>query len=416
MDSGDNTFALSLGELSDCIFEIAALGAGATRSLDAVCQDILGILNENLLRDENGNSSAALLRVFMTIPYANLGREARAHVEANSDGKPIEEQTMCLTLQGTIGDKPEWCAPELSKGHLAIPLIGAAEVQEIPMIARLLNQLGLEVHQVLEPDASLTLKLAEKRFNVFHVEEAKGSEYIPAQESFVVPSGIKSVVGLGSMMPTGHLCTVIVFSKQKISRETASMFSPLALGLSVAVLPCLTEKIVAGKLVSFTELENLQAQLRAREQLLGVFRDTVTEQSTRISGTMAELTERNDEISTTLSLLHEARDRLRRYEKGLATHYAKEKLGEIGTYTVALLVGTFINIYGHFLVPSLRGEGELWDRFVHELGDSPALTVCSLLLAYLFPIGVQVYAAVKSRIKNRTVEMDALFSSSTETD
>ena len=71
-------------------------------------------------------------------------------------------------------------------------------------------------------------------FNVFHVEEAAGSSYIPDQEEFVAPYGIQSILGFGSLLPTGHLYAVIVFSKVGISRETANLFRAIALGVRMA--------------------------------------------------------------------------------------------------------------------------------------------------------------------------------------
>ena len=48
-------------------------------------------------------------------------------------------------------------------------------VQQIPMIARLLSHLGLEIHQVLQTGADLKMQKESYDFNVFHVEEAAGS-------------------------------------------------------------------------------------------------------------------------------------------------------------------------------------------------------------------------------------------------
>ena len=67
--------------------------------------------------------------------------------------------------------------------------------------------------------------------------EAKGSPFVPAQEEFVIPFGIESVLGFGGVLPSKELFTVILFSKQKISRETAELFKSLALSLKLALLP-----------------------------------------------------------------------------------------------------------------------------------------------------------------------------------
>jgi hypothetical protein len=73
-------------------------------------------------------------------------------------------------------------------------------------------------------------------FNVFHVPEAVGSPYIPAQEQFVTRFGVKSALGFGGMLPSGNLFAVIMFSKAPISRDTADMFKPLALNIKMVAL------------------------------------------------------------------------------------------------------------------------------------------------------------------------------------
>ena len=85
--------------------------------------------------------------------------------------------------------------------------------------------------------------------------------------------------------------------------------------------------------------------------------------------------------------------------RGLAFQYAKDKLSEAATYKVALFVGTLITVYGHFLLPALKGRHDLLSTFVQELRASPLLGALSLLVALLLPLGVQVYAAVSTRLE-----------------
>ena len=60
---------------------------------------------------------------------------------------------------------------------------------------------------------SLVDRRGEKTWNVFHTEPAVGSPLIPAQDEFVVPHGVRSVLGFGDMLETGDLYVVILFSK-----------------------------------------------------------------------------------------------------------------------------------------------------------------------------------------------------------
>jgi hypothetical protein len=64
---------------------------------------------------------------------------------------------------------------------------------------------------------------------VFHVENAVGSPYIPAQQEFVEKFGIRSVLGFGGVIGTGELFAVILFSTVHVSTNAAERFRTLAL-------------------------------------------------------------------------------------------------------------------------------------------------------------------------------------------
>ena len=92
-------------------------------------------------------------------------------------------------------------------------------------------------------DACLMMDAEQRTYNVFYVPEARGSPHIPAQTDFVVPVGIRSVLGFGGLLPPGDLFAVILFSKVPIPRQTSELFKPLALSAKVAVLPFATGPI-----------------------------------------------------------------------------------------------------------------------------------------------------------------------------
>ena len=84
----------------------------------------------------------------------------------------------------------------------------------------------------------------------------------------------------------------------------------------------------------------------------------------------------------------------------LAFRFGLQKLQEQGTYLLALVVGSLITVYGQFIVPYLRNEAEVWNTFVHKMLERPKLTMFSILLAYLFPIGVQLQATIVTRLRD----------------
>ena len=105
------------------------------------------------------------------------------------------------------------------------------------MIAQLISQFGIEMGSVLSPDPSVIVDLERRSYNSFYIADAVGSPYIPAQHDFVVPYGVKSVVGFGGVLSSGDLFAVILFSKVSIPRETAESFSGLAASAKEAVQP-----------------------------------------------------------------------------------------------------------------------------------------------------------------------------------
>jgi hypothetical protein len=407
--NGAAQLQLSLQQLTHCIDSITAKPADSFASLHECAASLVRTLNDSMEDPSTGEPAATLVRLFMTVPHGGLDEAAAAFVAKSFPDLQIEPDTKCLTLMGSVGDEPDWCTIEGSRGHQAIPLLSEEGVQEIPMIARLLSQLGLEVHEVLAPAADLAMKQDNKTFNVFHVEDAVGSSYIPAQDEFVVPRGVKSVLGFGSMLPSGHLCVVIIFSKVKITADIASLFRPLALGVRMAVLPYVEDKIIGEQVGLFEEIERLRAVQATQAQLLTVFQDTVVEQSDKLDGTLTDLQSANTDLTETLGELREARSQLMQYEERLIRKYAIEKLRDPATYRVAFTVGTLINGYGHFLVPYMRGRPDVLQRFMGELEAAPHLVILSIVIAYLFPIIVQVHSAVRSRVRTHATELRAEF-------
>jgi hypothetical protein len=134
----------------------------------------------------------------------------------------------------TVGESAAWNSRHLSRGHRAIPLPSPEIVEKAPMIAQLIRELGLEINTVLQPSPEVVKELAGKRHGVFHVADAVGSPYIPAQEDFVAKYGIRSVLGFGGMLFTGDLFAVILFSTAHVPATAADRFKTLALDVKSA--------------------------------------------------------------------------------------------------------------------------------------------------------------------------------------
>ena len=246
---------LTLKEMTECGAALRRLGEGA-ESMEQAANRVVRFFYENFGADENGARGNVLVRFYKTHAYGELEPEQREFVRGVLGGEPPSAAVRCLTLLATAGGQPEWNSRHRSIGHKAIPLPSAQTIERFPMVARLVSQLGIEVSTVVEPDPTLFLDLQQQTFNIFHVPEALGSPYIPAQENFVIPFGVKSVLGFGGVLPAGDLFATILFARVHVPPNTAELFNPLALSVKLALLPFASGPIFDSARAEADFLEN----------------------------------------------------------------------------------------------------------------------------------------------------------------
>lgn len=224
---------LTLSEITRLGSSLRTAGANAPH-MEASAQAIVKGLFEGL-EDGHGTRAASLVRLYKTHPYSTLEDGQKEFARAILGSTPTPE-LRCLTLLATVGEQPTWNRRESSAGHQAIPLPSESTLERLPMVLRLVQQLGIDVEQVVRPDARLMLDLEQRSFNVFHVERANGSEFIPAQD-FVREHRIESVLGFGGLLPSGDMFAVVMFTKVPVTRHIADLFKPVALNVKLALLP-----------------------------------------------------------------------------------------------------------------------------------------------------------------------------------
>ncbi len=190
----------------------------------------------NTLVDGADEKACPLVRLYKTHSFGRLEPDLQAAAAQGLTGA-IDAETRCLTLLGSSGERPEWGDRRRSVGHRAIPLISAEVVAQSPMIASLIQQLGVDVAAVIAPDDHGTIDLHHRDYDLFFVRDAVGSPMVPAQDGFVVPYGIRSVVGCGGMLPSGDLFALIAFTRLLLSEKTADLFRTLALSVKATVVP-----------------------------------------------------------------------------------------------------------------------------------------------------------------------------------
>jgi hypothetical protein len=231
--------------LSDMIVvgrELRALGQNAT-SMEEVARRVVNLFYDRFRVHETNQTYCTMVRCFKTHRFDLMPPDLQRLAEMKLDGAPISHELRCLTLLASRGDLPDWNDRHKSTAHQAIPLPTPDIVEQTPMIARLIRQLGMSVAQIVQPEHDLLVDLEQQSFNVFHVEDAVGSKYVPAQSTFVKPYGVKSALGFGGMLPSGELFSIVMFSKVRITRETAQLFRTLALGVKLALLPFVGKQV-----------------------------------------------------------------------------------------------------------------------------------------------------------------------------
>jgi len=295
--------------MAECGLALRQFGLGV-ESMEEASNRIVRYLYENFCTKPTGEKSCALVRLFKTHPYEDLEVELAEYARSMLDHYPPLPAMKCMTLLATVGEQTEWNSRHTSVGHKAIPLTSEFVVAQIPMISQLIRQLGLDIKTVINPGPDLLVEIEQRKYNVFYVPEAIGNPYIPAQDSFVIPFGIKSVLGFGGLLPSGNLFVIIMFLKVQIPHSTAQMFSTLALNVKTALLPFDRGSVFAQKDESATaegqiftrnteqEVAQLKSQVATLTQLLDVFDQSILVQSDRLEQAIEQLADSAQKLDT----------------------------------------------------------------------------------------------------------------------
>jgi hypothetical protein len=183
---------------------------------------------------ERFQESIVLARVFATGFYRDLPEVNRRFVDelagSSGVGDAVTAEMLTLSLLGTSGLEPAWNDRHASRGHVGIPLASSAFVAAIPMVARLLSELGLGFDWIDKGDTALAVKTLGSINGVFHVADAatavdgEGRKIIPAQD-FVQKYGIRSVFGIGgAYVGTPTFIVAVLFCRDEVTRERAECF------------------------------------------------------------------------------------------------------------------------------------------------------------------------------------------------
>ena len=234
----------SIGNLDVANFTVGAMlragiavrkGLRGAESLEEAANMLVRFLYDNCVDAVSGQRSCVLARFYKTHNYDGLQPDLRGIASAQLGNSAPSGDMRCLTLLATAGDEPAWNSRHASVSHQAIPLPTADIVRRAPMIARLIEALGLDIESVVRGGAPTSRPGEARTYDVFHVEEARGSPHIPAQHDFVMRYGVASVVGFGGLLRSGELFAVILFSRARIPAASAARFRTIALDVRSAL-------------------------------------------------------------------------------------------------------------------------------------------------------------------------------------
>jgi diguanylate cyclase (GGDEF)-like protein len=245
--------------------------------MEEMAARVVRIFRERFV-DELGQPANSLVRFYKTIFYEDLEDDLRVSATRALSGAVPEPKMRCLVLLASAGTRPEWNECTASRNHRCIPLPSRERVAAMPMISGLMRQFGVDLSTFDAGSSGMQTDLdRDDLHHVFYVPDALGNPCIPAQDEFVVPNGIQSVIGFGGALPGQQMFAVIAFSRSKIMRDTAALFGPLSLSTKLSAM-------------NFThDPELVASKVRLLQQLLEVYEGTVRDQAYHMERVQADL-------------------------------------------------------------------------------------------------------------------------------
>ncbi|MEA5596496.1 sensor histidine kinase [Rivularia sp. UHCC 0363] len=298
----------TLRDMSECGFALRNTAHKAD-CMEDVSNLAIKYFYEHLVNKNSGEKSCVLIRFFKTHSYGKLPPELQEYAQNILGKNQIADDLKCLTLLATAGELPEWNSRYKSIGHKAIPLANEDTIHRIPMISQLIKQLGLNPGIVLQSDPNLLIDIEQNMYNVFYVENALSSPYISSQKSFVIPFGVKSVIGFGGLLPSGDMFTILMFLRVIVPHTMVELIRPLALNVKTAILPFddgkIFSKSIENPLTENNILQRLNSQIGTLNQLLDVSEQSTITQSDRLEKAINNLEQALKQLQKTqIQLVH----------------------------------------------------------------------------------------------------------------
>jgi len=140
-----------------------------------------------------------------------------------------------------------WNSRHDSQGHVGIPLASADFVDSIPMVSRLLKELGVDLDWLNQNDTDIVRKKMGNMSGLFYVQDAstavdaQGRKIIAAQD-FVGAFGVKTVFGMGISYDEGTMLVVILFTNENLAESATEPFAKMADNFKRLTVPFAQQK------------------------------------------------------------------------------------------------------------------------------------------------------------------------------
>ncbi len=191
-------------------------------SLQEAFQDIMNIIYEKL------SQSIVLGRIFHLLEMRDLPDYDKNFVNIFAEKKGVRyslnRATKVLSLMATKGKEEAWNDRTLSRGHLGIPLVSADFLNGIPMMASLLNAIGVVIPGIIDIK-KIDIELPFSYQGTFIVENAKEAvdgqnRKVIADQGFVEKYQIQSVLGFGNQQFFNYsFCVAVFFLRDSIPKK-----------------------------------------------------------------------------------------------------------------------------------------------------------------------------------------------------
>jgi len=297
---------LSLVDVARANARVRELAARAS-SIESFAQHLMQYCQDTFRAPTSGDPEIVLGRCFVAQPFSEVAADVKAWLQQAEHRATEPSSGLCLSLMGSAGVVDGWNDPSRSSRYRAIPIDADRFATRFPMFAEIFRQIGTSIEKP-RLGAGLTIGSVGTGCNVFSVPVALGSPYVPAQNDFVKPFGVRSVVGFGGWYGRGRYFIVVLFSRVAVPPGSLDLLRLLALSVRVGfnTVSGIIAKQATSGCPGVSHIQTLDELLTLYEETVDVQADMVVEQRDQLRAlTERVMTAQEDERRRVAGELHD---------------------------------------------------------------------------------------------------------------